>query len=249
MTPLTIALAKGRLLEPSLALFEALGYDLGAVRDSRKLCVETGDARFLLAKSMDVPIYVEYGAADLGIVGQDVLRESEVNVYEPLLLDFGHCRLVVAGRPEYRDAEWKMLAGLSVATKYPRSAKRYFAARGLSAEIIQVYGSVELASSVGLANLIVDVVDTGQTLRENGLVELDVIFKSQAALVVNRAAHTLRVDAVRGLIERLRADRRPATVRGVGQPTTAESKLLPAFGGSKTQGSLAAPRSEEEQDE
>ncbi len=208
MTPLTIVLAKGRLLDPSIALFNALGYDLSEAHDSRKLMIETGGARFLLAKPMDVPIYVEYGAADAGIVGQDVLRESEVNVYEPLTLNFGVCRLMVAGKPEYRDAEWKMLAGLCVATKYPRIAKKYFAARGLSAEIIEVYGSVELASTVGLANLIVDVVQTGRTLRENGLVELEEIFKSQAALIVNRAAHTLRAIQIRELIEHLQtADR------------------------------------------
>ena len=205
MTLLKIALAKGRLLSPSIKLFEQLGYDLRGVKDSRKLVIDDDGraARFLIAKPMDVPIYVEYGAADVGIVGQDALRESDVQVYEPLVLGYGHCRLVVAGKPEYRDAEWKILAGLRVATKYPRVAKKYFDARGLSAEIIQVYGSVELAPSVGLADLIVDVVDTGRTLRENGLIELDEIFKSQAAFIVNRASHTLRVNEIRSLIERI----------------------------------------------
>lgn len=206
MTQLTIALAKGRLLEPSLALLAALGYDVQAARESRKLVLTSNGARFILAKPMDVPIYVEYGAADVGIVGQDALRESEANVYEPLVLGYGKCRLVVAGKPELQNAEWKMLAGLRVATKYPRVAKQYFAARGLSVEVLQVFGSVELAPMVGLADLIVDVVDTGRTLRENGLVELDEIFKSQAALIVNRAAHTLRAEAIRRLIERLARD-------------------------------------------
>ena len=205
MTSLKIALAKGRLLGPSIRLFESLGYDLRDVKDSRKLVIDDDEraARFLIAKPMDVPIYVEYGAADVGIVGQDALRESDVQVYEPLVFEYGHCRLIVAGKPEYRDAEWKTLAGLRVATKYPRVAKKYFDARGLSAEIIEVYGSVELAPSVGLADLIVDVVDTGRTLRANGLVELDEIFKSQAAFIVNRAAHTLRVEDIRSLTERL----------------------------------------------
>jgi ATP phosphoribosyltransferase len=203
MVKLTIALAKGRLLTPSLKIFQALGYDLCEASDSRKLVIQSNGARFILAKPMDVPIYVEYGAADVGIVGQDALRESGANVYEPLVLDYGKCRLVVAGKPEFQSAEWKMLAGLRVATKYPRVTKQYFAARGLSAEVIEVYGSVELAPMVGLADLIVDVVDTGRTLRENGLVELDEIFKSQAALIVNRAAHTLRTEAIRGLIERI----------------------------------------------
>lgn len=203
MSPLTIALAKGRLLEPSLELLATLGYDVHAARESRKLVLASNGARFILAKPMDVPLYVEYGAADVGIVGQDALRESGANVYEPLVLGYGKCRLVVAGRPELQNAEWKMLAGLRVATKYPRVTKQYFAARGLSVEVLQVFGSVELAPMVGLADLIVDVVDTGRTLRENGLVALDTILQSQAALIVNRAAHTLRAEAIRGLIERL----------------------------------------------
>ncbi len=182
-----------------------LDYDLSEAQDSRKLVIDDAkhNARFLLAKPMDVPIYVEYGAADVGIVGQDVVRESETNVYEPLVLGYGHCRLVVAGKPEYRDAEWKMLAGLRVATKYPRVARKYFAARGLSAEIIEVYGSVELAPSVGLADLIVDVMDSGRTLKENGLVVLDEVFASQAALLVNRASHTLRVEVIRVLVDKI----------------------------------------------
>ncbi len=220
MTQITIALAKGRLLNPTIKLFESLGYDLRPARDSRKLVIDDAvhRARFLIAKPMDVPTYVEYGAADVGVVGQDALFESGVNVYEPLVLGYGACRLIVAGKPELRaganqnaispadgalDAEWRLRAGLRVATKYPRSAQKHFSARGLSVEIIALYGSIELAPMVGLADLIVDVVDTGRTLRENGLVELDEIFRSQAAFIVNRAAHTLRVDEIRALIEKI----------------------------------------------
>ena len=203
MPNLTIALAKGRLLGPSLAIFESLGHNLNEARGSRKLVIAARDARFVLAKPMDVPIYVEYGAADVGIVGKDALRESGANVYEPLALGFGACRLVVAGKAEYKNAEWKMLAGLRVATKYPRVTKQYFSARGLSAEVIEVYGSVELTPMVGLADLIVDVVETGRTLRENGLVELDEIFRSQAAFIVNRAAHTLRANEIREVMEKI----------------------------------------------
>lgn len=203
MPPLTVALAKGRLLAPSIKIFESCGYDLRDARASRKLVIASRRARFILAKPMDVPIYVEYGAADVGIVGQDALRESGVNVYEPLGLGYGKCRLVVAGKPELQNVEWKLLTGLRVATQYPRVTQRYFAARGLSVEIIQVYGSVELAPRVGLADLIVDVVDTGRTLRENGLVELDEILQSQAALIVNRAAHTLRAHEIRALMEEI----------------------------------------------
>ncbi len=207
---LRIALAKGRLLDPSIRIFESLGYDLSDARHSRKLVIAdpVHRAQFLIAKPMDVPIYVEYGAADVGIVGQDALYESDTNVYEPLVLNYGHCRVVLAGKPEFRNAEWKMLAGLRVATKYPRVAEKYFSARGLSAEIIEVYGSVELAPSVGLADLIVDVVDTGRTLKENGLVELDELFKSQAALIVNRASHTLRLEAIRDLINQVKEIRK-----------------------------------------
>lgn len=216
MSNLTIALAKGRLLDPSIEIFASLGYNLDELKTSRKLVIEDKqhDASFILAKPMDVPIYVEYGAADVGIVGQDALRESEVDVYEPLVLGYGQCRLVVAGKPAYKDAEWRLLAGLRVATKYPRVAKKYFSARGLSAEIIEVYGSVELAPAVGLADLIVDVVDTGGTLRANGLIELDEVFKSQAALIVNRASHTLKVDRVRELIEKINRTRTSADERG-----------------------------------
>jgi ATP phosphoribosyltransferase len=238
MTQITIALAKGRLLNPTIKLFESLGYDLRPARDSRKLVIDDAAhrARFLIAKPMDVPTYVEYGAADVGVVGQDALFESGVNVYEPLVLGYGACRLIVAGKPELRgsasrgtvganqnaispadgalDAEWRLLAGLRVATKYPRSAQKHFSARGLSVEIIALYGSIELAPMVGLADLIVDVVDTGRTLRENGLVELDEIFKSQAAFIVNRAAHTLRVDEIRGLIEEIDGTRTNADERG-----------------------------------
>ena len=216
MSNLTIALAKGRLLDPSIEILESLGYNLDELKHSRKLVIEdpASGARFILAKPMDVPIYVEYGAADVGIVGQDVLRESEVDVYEPLVLGYGQCRLAVAGKPDHQKAEWRLLAGLRVATKYPRVAKKYFSARGLSAEIIEVYGSVELAPAVGLADLIVDVVDTGSTLKANGLIELDEVFKSQAALIVNRASHTLKVDRVRDLIEKLNRTRTSADERG-----------------------------------
>ncbi|MBI5033395.1 MAG: ATP phosphoribosyltransferase [Chloroflexi bacterium] len=205
MTSLKIALAKGRLLDDSIKLLESIGYDLRAVKETRKLVIDDGahNVRYLLAKPMDVPIYVEYGAADVGIVGQDALRESGVNVYEPAVLGYGNCRLMVAGKPEYKTMEWRLLTGLRIATQYPRVAKQYFSARGLSAEIIEVYGSVELAPAVGLADLIVDVVDTGSTLKANGLIELDEIFRSQATLIVNRASHTLKVDEVRTLIEKI----------------------------------------------
>jgi ATP phosphoribosyltransferase len=211
MEPLTIALPKGRLLEPAARLFQRLGWRCDLGNGSRQLLVsETGGTagahrtlRFLLAKPADVPVYVEYGAADLGIVGQDVLWESGRDVYEPLQLDFGHCRLVLAGTPSQRDRDFRLATGLRVATKYPRLARAHFQKQGLSVETIPLTGSIELAPLVGLADLIVDVVETGRTLRENGLVELEEIATCQAILVVNRVSYRLRLSEIRHLLSGL----------------------------------------------
>jgi ATP phosphoribosyltransferase len=162
----------------------------------------------LLVKPGDVPVYVEYGAADLGIVGQDALWESGRDVYEPLSLGFGRCRLVLAGTPSQRNRDFCLATGLRVATKYPRLARGYFQERGLSIEVIPLSGSIELAPLVGLADLLVDVVETGRTLRENGLVELAEVVHCQATVVVNRVAHRLRLAQIRELLARLEdADR------------------------------------------
>jgi ATP phosphoribosyltransferase len=208
---LTVALPKGRLLEPAANLFRCLGWPCDLGNGSRQLLVtesnETDDAghtlRFLLVKAADVPVYVEYGAADVGIVGQDALWESGRDVYEPLQLGFGRCRLAVAGTPSQRGRDFRMAAGLRVATKYPRLTRAYFQDRGLSVEVIPLTGSIELAPLVGLADLLVDVVETGRTLRENGLVELEEIVACQATVIVNRVAHRLRLAEIRHLIARL----------------------------------------------
>lgn len=209
--PLTIALPKGRLLEPAADLFRRLGWRCDLGNGSRQLLVtETNEAngaekmmRFLLVKPADVPVYVEYGAADLGIVGQDVLWESGRDVYEPLQLGFGRCRLVLAGTPSQRGRDFCLATGLRVATKYPRLARAYFQQRGLSVEVIPLAGSIELAPLVGLADLLVDIVETGRTLRENGLVELEEIAACQATLIVNRVVHRLRLAETRQLIANL----------------------------------------------
>jgi ATP phosphoribosyltransferase len=164
---------------------------------------EGGEIRFLLAKPGDVPVYVEYGAADLGIVGQDVLWESGRDVYEPLLLDFGRCRLVMAGLPAQAKRNFRLATGLRVATKYPRLARAHFQQQGLSVEIIPLTGSIELAPLVGLSDLVVDVVETGRTLRDNGLVELEEIVACQAMVIANRAAYRLRLAEMRQVIEGL----------------------------------------------
>ena len=208
MEPLTIAMPKGRLLEPAADLFRRLGWRCDLGNGSRQLLMTeemTGRAaiRFLLAKPGDVPVYVEYGAADLGIVGQDVLWESGRDVYEPLLLDFGRCRLVMAGLPAQAERNFRLATGLRVATKYPRLARAHFQEQGLSVEIIPLTGSIELAPLVGLADLVVDVVETGRTMRENGLIELEEIVACQAMVIANRAAYRLRLAEMRQLIDGL----------------------------------------------
>jgi ATP phosphoribosyltransferase len=209
--PLTVALPKGRLLEPAADLFRRLGWPCDLGNGSRQLLItETNEADgagktmcFLLVKSADVPVYVEYGAADLGVVGQDALWESGRDVYEPLPLGFGRCRLVVAGAPSQRGRDFRLATGLRVATKYPRLTRAYFQERGLSVEVIALTGSIELAPLVGLADLLVDVVETGRTLRENGLIELEEIVACQATVIVNRVVHRLRLAEIRQLLSNL----------------------------------------------
>jgi ATP phosphoribosyltransferase len=208
MEPLTVALPKGRLLEPAAALFRRHGWRCELGNGSRQLLVTeedvaTGAIRFLLVKPADVPVYVEYGAADLGIVGQDVLWESGRDVYQPLRLGFGQCRLVLAGLPSQRERNFRLATGLRVATKYPSLARAHFQQQGLSVEIIPLTGSIELAPLVGLADLVVDVTETGQTLRENGLVELEEILTCQAMVIVNRVAYRLRLEEIRQLLAAL----------------------------------------------
>ena len=209
MDALTIALPKGRLQKDVLDLFMAVGH--GFAEESaltRKLVIDddAGRVRYILTKPTDVPVFVEYGAADLGVVGQDVLREQERNLYEPLALGVGRCRLVLAGPPEARERNLRLASSLRVASKYPKLALRYFQRQGISAEIIPLDGSIELAPAVGLADLLVDLVQTGRTLRENNLVEIATILESQAVLVANRASYTLKLAAVQDIIRKLAAE-------------------------------------------
>jgi ATP phosphoribosyltransferase len=206
---LTLALPKGRLLDDALATLREVGVD-GAHQDSRRLIVDDPrqSLRLLFLKPADVPAYVTYGAAHLGIVGKDILLEQEPDVYEPLDLGFGVCRLVVAEPRELweRDdpAKWSWVR---VATKYPRLAEQYFSARGVQVEIVRLDGSIELAPLVGLAERIVDLVQSGETLRANGLVEVAEITRSTARLIVNRAAMKTEYTAISDLIRRLRRRR------------------------------------------
>ncbi len=206
--PLTLALPKGRLLEPALALLAGMGIR-GVDVDSRRLLVTDpkADMRFIFLKPSDIPAYVEYGAADLGIVGKDILLEQQPDVYEPVDLGFGFCRLVVAEPKELweRDdpAKWSWVR---VATKYPRLTERYFAERGIQAEIVRLDGSIELAPLVGLAERIVDLVQSGETLRANGLVEVAEIMTSTARLIVNRASLKTAHARVNALVSAMRQE-------------------------------------------
>jgi ATP phosphoribosyltransferase len=200
--PLTIAIPKGRVTKVLAPLLAAAGLDASALSDDdRRLVRESrdGSLRFLLLKPDDVPTYVEYGAADLGVSGRDVLRERRCDLYQPLDLGIGRCRMVVAAK-----AGAALPDVPRIATKFPRIAAEHYAARGVQAEIIYVGGSVELAPLVGLSDAIVDLVESGATLRENGLVEVETILEVSSVLVANRSLFKLRHAEIRPLLEKLR---------------------------------------------
>jgi ATP phosphoribosyltransferase len=207
---LTLALPKGRVLRAVAPLLSRARLEVDPqvlLADDRSLVREAPAAklRFLLLKPDDVPTYVEYGAADLGVCGRDVLLERPADLYQPLDLGVGRCRMIVAGvvgRPAPTGVP-------RVATKYPRIASEYFARRGVQAEIVHVQGSVELAPVVGLSDLIVDLVETGATLAQNGLEMREEVASISSVLVANRAAYKLRNERVRAFIEALRLALRP----------------------------------------
>jgi ATP phosphoribosyltransferase len=206
---IAIALPKGRLLPEAIKLFEATGIaGLEGLMESRRLLCEdvTGAYRFMVLRPADIPTYVEYGATDMGVVGKDILLEQERDVYEPLDLKFGACRLVVA-QPKNLQQRWSPggFSSVRVATKYPKLAERYFSQHGVQVEIIRLSGSIELAPLVGLCERIVDLVDTGRTLQENDLEEVEEIATATARLIVNRAALKTKHQQVRDLIDRLQA--------------------------------------------
>jgi ATP phosphoribosyltransferase len=209
MSKLTLALSKGRILEDSLPLLAQLG--IAPVGDAERLLrlpTQDPDVDLLVIRPTDVPTYVEYGAADLGITGKDILLEHGGEaLYEPLDLHMARCRLSVATKKDSPLARGRResLRRLRVATKYPEVARRHFAAKGEQVEIIKLYGSMELAPLVGLADLIVDLVATGNTLRANGLVEIETIAESSARMVVNKAAMKMKHAAIRSLLTRFAA--------------------------------------------
>ena len=204
MWELTIAVAKGRLQTEALALLERVGAGLpNEVISSRRLAQEDKSRRyrFIFVKPADVPVYVEHGIADCGVVGRDVLMESGTDLLQPLTLGIGRCRLVVAALAGVSLGSFGMLR---VATKYARITAAHFGARGRPVEIIELSGSVELAPTLGLADCIVDLVETGGTLQENGLKEIEEIGKSTGRLVVNRASYQLKAKSISSLIAALK---------------------------------------------
>ena len=210
MPTLTIALSKGRILDETLPLLAAAGLvPVEDPRASRKLILATQrpGTSLVILRATDVPTYVEYGAADLGIAGKDVLLEHGTEgLYQPLDLGIGRCRLVVATR---RDYDWARSvqrgARIRVATKYLNTAREHFAAKGMHVDLIRLYGSMELAPLAGLADAIVDLVSTGNTLRANDLVEVEQIMPISARLIVNPAALKLKRDVAKPLIDALAA--------------------------------------------
>src|SRR5919199_4253674 len=201
---LTIAIAKGRMQQDALGLLARAGVRVSAeALASRRLAVEdeTGAYRFVFVKPADVPVYVEHGIADCGVVGRDVLLESQADLLLPLDLGISRCRIVVAAVDA--QALTKVQGMIRVATKYSQIASTHFGARGIPVEIIQLSGSVELAPALGLADMIVDLVETGRTLRDNGLTVVEEIGESTGRLVVNRASYQLKSDEVARLVDAL----------------------------------------------
>ena len=202
LRPVIVALPKGRILEEAAAVFKRAGYDLAPVfDDSRKLVFECGPLRVLVLRTSDVPTYVAHGAADLGVSGSDILDEEARDLYEPLDLEIGRCRMIVAERADARIDD-RTQAHLRVATKYPRTTRAYLQRKGITAEVIELSGAIELGPLTGLCDRIVDITQTGETLRQNGLVEVDTIGLVSSRLVVNPARLKLD-DRIAGLIDAL----------------------------------------------
>ena len=200
---LNVALPKGRLGDQVYALFSKIGYECGAIYENdRRLVLESPEngVRYLLVKPSDVAIYVEYGAADVGVVGKDILLDGNPDVYELLDLGIGKCRLAVAGKNDYvEDRE----AVLQVATKFPNVTKKYYASLNREIEIIKLNGSIELAPILGLSDVIVDIVESGRTLKENNLKVLETIVPVSARLIANRASYQFKNDVITTIVEKL----------------------------------------------
>lgn len=202
MNMLTIAMPKGRIFDEAAEILKKAGYQLpDELKETRKLILDVPEEkiRFILAKPMDVTTYVEHGVADVGIAGKDVMMEEERDVYEVLDLKISKCHLAVAGLPETKMND----IAPKVATKYPNVASKYFREQGEQVEVIKLNGSIELAPLIGLADRIVDIVSTGRTLRENGLVEYEHIADITSRLIVNPVSYRMKDEMIDILVERL----------------------------------------------
>src|SRR5215468_3861296 len=224
--PIILALPKGRILEEAAAVFGRAGFDLSPVLgDSRRLVHDCGPLRVLVLRSSDVATYVAHGAADVGVAGSDVLDEEGRDLFEPLDLAIGRCRMIVAERAEpcdpapaapvspgfggfgghsaWDEAADRAQAHLRVATKYPRTARAYLQRKGITAEVIKLSGAIELGPLTGLCDRIIDITQTGETLRQNGLIEIDTVAQVSSRLVVNPARLKLDGDRLAALIDAL----------------------------------------------
>lgn len=200
---LRIALPKGRVLDETAALFARAGFDLSPVfGDHRRLVHHCGPLRVLVVRGSDVPTYVAHGAADLGVVGSDILDEEALDLYEPLDLGIGRCRMIVAERADAR-VDDRAPMHVRYATKYPRTTEEYLRRKGLTGEVIKLSGAIELGPLTGLSDRIVDITQTGETLRQNGLVEIDRVGEVSSRLVVNPAAMKLGAPTIAALLARL----------------------------------------------
>lgn len=211
---LTIALPKGKLGEEAIAVLGQAGLPIeGLKTDSRQLLFEypQENCRYIICRPTDIPVYVDHGAADLGVVGKDTIEEAGADVFELVDLKFGFCRFVVAlpetsaqaimvdGKPDLRKLNHKR-----VASKFPRVAEKYFMSLGMQVEVIKLHGNIELAPRVGLAEMIVDIVSTGRTLKENQLVAVSDIFSATARLIANRVSYRMEYQRLEPLVQRLK---------------------------------------------
>jgi ATP phosphoribosyltransferase len=213
VSSLRVAVPKGAIFEDALSALEGAGLPANVVRQNgRRLVYRVGGTEFIVSRPSDVPVFVEYGAADIGIVGKDVLEEHRFNVVELQDLGTGRCRMILAA-PEAREEDVRRAIRhaevVRVATKFPDTARRYFERMGRQAEVIELHGSIELAPLVGLAECIVDLTATGTTLRENDLVELDEISTSTARLIANRGAYRLRHQEISALADAMQESGEP----------------------------------------
>jgi len=204
---LTIAIPKGRNLKPTIEIFKRVGIDLSeSLGNDRKLIFkdENSGVSGIIVRDTDIPVYVENGAADIGISGKDQLEEQERNIYELLDLGYGKCRLVLAEPKELKEKDdpsrW---TNIRIATKFTNLTQKYFLERGIHVEIIKLYGSIEIAPLVGLAERVIDLVSTGDTLKANGLVEVETIMDVSARLIVNRASLKTKHLLISGLVKKI----------------------------------------------